>query len=351
MLLGMLNRNFKKNLYLQQYLLTFLLSWLSIFIGDNVQSGQNSTGNKLFEGFCMYPFSFEELQNIPDFTMQSPQFLKASDGTQLAYYAFMPDAPSSVVIFYAGAGLYGNKTYQWVGECLQKHNNIGCYIVDIRGHGHSEGPRGDAPSIEQVFQDVDSFVIFVKQAHSNIPVFLAGHSSGSGLLINYNKHGHYVNDISGYIFLAPYLGPNSNSLRQHNDPQQSFVKKVCAWVYMLNIFIPLNFLQHLTAVYFNYPQNMLDKDPLIVNSYTYAMSCATTPYDVQNLFAALKKPFGLYIGQEDEQFIPEKIVEYKNLALDVNDNSIAKIVPNAQHLSILLEAPKLIAETIIEIID
>jgi len=317
----------------------------TVFMGS-LQSIEIVQDYKQSKKSDMCPFSFEELNIIPRFELKAPSYLTSSDGIKLAYYSFIPAKPSACVIFYPGAGLYGNKTYQWLALSLQKDYNIGCYLVDLRGHGHSEGARGDAPDEKQVWKDVDTVIEHVKSLHPTISLYLVGHSSGSGLLINYNKYGHHFDDVKGYIFLAPYLGPNSGTIREHINPQCNFVKKVRTWVYLINIFIPLNFLKHINAVFFNYPQNLLNEDPLIVDAYTYSMSSATTPYDVQSLFADLKKTFALYIGQEDEQFFPEKVIEFKNLATIVKDNSTAAIIPNAKHLSILLRAPALISEWI-----
>lgn len=258
----------------------------------------------------------------------------------MAYYSFIPENPTAIVIFYHGAGLYINGTYQWIGMQLQNQFNIGSYLVDVRGHGNSKGPRGDTPTIEQVWMDVDTFVENVRKRHHNLPLYLAGHSAGSGLLINYNAWGKNLNTIQGYIFVAPYLGPQSGTLKEHKDPRFNFVKKARIWVYILNNLVSWNFLQHIHAVFFNYPESLLEEDSLIVSSYSYAMSCATTPYQTQKLFDQLNKPCAIYIGENDEQFLPEKIMAFKK------ENTIAEIVPNAKHLSILLQTPELIAQTI-----
>lgn len=286
------------------------------------------------------PFSFEELKTIQPRELQKPYFLTASDGIRLAYYPFVSKNPTALVIFYHGAGLYSNKALQWLAQELQEKYTLGCYLIDVRGHGHSEGIRGDTPRIEQVWHDVDTVVEHVKKIHPDIPLFLAGHSSGSGLLINYNAYGKTTDKVNGYLFLAPYLGPNSGTLKEHKNPEQNFVKKARVWVYILNSIFSWDFLKHIHAVFFNYPQYVLEEDPLIVTSYSYAMSSATTPYETNKLFMQLKKPFALYIGQDDEQFIPEKVVAFKK------ENSIAEIIPSAKHLSIFLQTPELIAKAI-----
>lgn len=54
-----------------------------------------------------------------------------------------------------------------------------------------------------------------------------------------------------------------------------------------------------------------------------------------------RKPLWVFIGDKDEQFLPDKVVELSKKA-----TPNAQIVPGAQHLSILKIAPALIAEAI-----
>lgn len=288
------------------------------------------------------PFSFKEIQAIEKFDLVKPEFLKASDGVSLAYYSFVQPSTKKIVIFYAGAGLYGNSIYQWVAKTLHDNYDIGCYIFDLRGHGHSQGPRGDAPSINRVWHDVAEAVEFVKIKHQNVQVYLAGHSSGAGLIINYAAHREEKLE-EGYIFLAPYLGPKSNTAYEHQDEHKSFVKSMRMWVYILGAFFPNSFIAHFKALFFNYPDTVLQSDPLIVAAYTYAMSCATKPYEIDFLLKKLDKPVALFIGEDDEQFLPEKIIAYKDL---MTCSVHAEIIKNAGHLSILLQAPQLIAQAL-----
>ncbi len=288
------------------------------------------------------PFSFKEIDAIQDFTLTKPQFLTASDGVQLAYYPFVNDDNRAITILYAGAGLYGNKTYQWVAKTLNEQYNIGCYVFDIRGHGHSEGERGDAASINQVWDDVAQAVGFVKNEQVDAKLYLVGHSSGAGLIINYAANNTQTLE-DGYIFLAPYLGPQSGTAKTHEHADQHFIKSVRPWVYMLGMMFPNSWFIHYKALFFNYSDVLLQADPLILPFYTFAMSCATTPYDITPLLQKINKPVGLFIGAQDEQFIPEKVIAYKDL---IHAPVQAQIVENAAHLSILLDAPALIAQYI-----
>jgi pimeloyl-ACP methyl ester carboxylesterase len=287
------------------------------------------------------PFSFKEINSLGTLSLQAPEFIKAHDGIDLAYYTFLPDNPKAIVVFYHGAGLYINETYQWVAKELRDTFNIGSYMVDIRGHGYSGGNRGDAPSVESVFSDVDSIITMVKRKFPDTLLFLCGHSSGAGLIINYSAHCK-IKQEDGYIFLAPYFGPKSETARVHQGSDVSFIKKVRVWVYILGSIFPRSFA-HFKAVFFNYPNYILKKDSLILSSYTYAMSCATTPYEIDGLLKKIVKPVGMFIGEQDEQFIAENVVSYKTL---IGTHVEAQIVKDAAHLSILIKAPQLISNFI-----
>ncbi len=296
----------------------------------------------LFKILNSEPFSLQEINAIPDFKLTTPQFLTSSDGVQLAYYPFVDNASKKIVILYAGAGLYGNKVYQWVAKNLYEKHGIGCYVFDIRGHGHSNGVRGDGPSIKQVLRDVSSAVQLVKQQHPKANLYLTGHSSGAGLIINWAAQiGNNHNNIDGYIFIAPYLGPKSDALKEHKNPEDSFVKNVRTWVYILSAIFPNSFCIHWNAVFFNYSSQLLKQNPLIVPEYSYVMSMATTPYEIQELIPKIDKPTAIFIGSDDEQFIASNILSYVSL---MNVPVQAQMIDGAKHLSILLEAPTLIAE-------
>lgn len=290
------------------------------------------------QGAIVEPFSLKELQILENFPVKQPQNIKASDNKDLAYYSFVPAAPQAIVIFYHGAGFWSGELYQHFVKQLAENHNIGCYLFDIRGHGNSQGARGDAPSIKQVWDDVTTAINFVNKQHLGIPLYLGGHSSGGGLVLNYSNYHHHPL-IKGYLFIAPYLGRNSGTLQEHTDPATSFVKSVRVWVFILNGISGGYFFGHTPAVYFNYPEELFKKDPLIVTSYTPIMMAATSPENPQELFTKIDKPFALFAAQNDEQFIAQKIIDYKNYAAtDIKNASTATIIPDTKHLDVMLQA-------------
>ena len=291
------------------------------------------------------PFSYEIYNSLVPTTKQDVHFITAHDRIKLAYYAF-PAAQSqerAVVIMYHGGGAYSTPAYQWVAEKLQQQG-VSTYCFDVRGHGNSEGPRGDAPSVDTVFDDVKLTIEWVKAQHHDAPLYLVGHSSGAGLLINY--HNAYKDlRVDGYILLAPFLGPNAASSRYEGAHQNSFVKNVRVWVFILNALLPVEWFHHVNAVYFNYPDDMIKANPLYVSKYTYVMSTATTPYAINDILTSWgNMPFWVFVGENDEQFYADRVVTLCQAA--TQQPTDARIIPDAQHLSILKNAPDLILESI-----
>lgn len=254
----------------------------------------------------------------------------------MAYYGFVPQSPQAIVIFYHGAGFYGSALYQYFAKQLAEKHKVGCYLFDIRGHGNSDGNRGDAPSVTQVWDDVTTAVAYVKSLYPNTPLYVGGHSSGAGMILNYSNH--YNNPaIQGYLLVTPYLGRNAAVFKEHPDPATSFVKSVRAWVFILNGITGGYYFAHTPAVFFNYPKHLLTGDPKIVSSYTPTMTAATSPENPQELFEIINKPFGLFIASDDEQFIAEKVAGYKKyVPADILKQSTVQIIDETKHLDILL---------------
>ncbi len=275
---------------------------------------------------------------MQDFPVKKPDFIETSDSNKLAYYAYLPEKPTAILIFYHGAGFYSGPLYQYFAQQLADDYAIGCYLFDMRGHGASEGPRGDAPSVAQVFDDITAAITFVNAAHSHVPLYLGGHSSGGGLVLNYSAAVNHPL-LKGYILIAPYLGRNSEALKKHANSDDSFIKSVRVWAFILNGITNGYLCGHTPAVFFNYPPKLLKSDPLIVTSYTPIMMHATSPESPRELFKNLSKPVALFAAADDEQFDAQKLIGYKSsLPLPLVSSSLVEIIPHAKHLDCMLQA-------------
>ncbi len=291
------------------------------------------------------PFSFEFPEEVNNTILQEPSYITASDAIKLAHYAFVPENPQALLIFYHGGGAWSTKLYQHMAQQLKDNHQIGTYLFDIRGHGNSHGPVGDAPSTEQIWKDVSSAIDFVQQQHPDTAIFLGGHSSGAGLVLNYSDWCKNP-AVKGYVFLSPFLGHRSETAYEHEDPEKRFIKKVCLWKIILNAITGGWLFTHSPVIFFNYPDQEKKKDNHLLEYYTNAMSNAVTPYDAKPLFTKLDKPFVLLVGEKDEQFNPTKIIVFAEHAALVQNDSVARVIPDATHLSIVTDAIDVIAQEI-----
>jgi acylglycerol lipase len=73
----------------------------------------------------------------------------------------------------------------------------------------------------------------MKSLYPNVPLYVGGHSSGAGMILNYSGH-HNNTAIQGYLFVTPYLGRNASVFKEHADQATSFIKSVRSWVFILN---------------------------------------------------------------------------------------------------------------------
>lgn len=111
-------------------------------------------------------------------------------------------------------------------------------------------------------------------------------------------------------------------------------------------------LYHGTAQRFlDYPAEFLAADPGLVAAITINMSTALTPSAPREQFAALDRPFGLWIGSEDELFLPERVLAFVDLAVPVRADSQVSSLPGARHLSVLVRAHETIGPGIARMVQ
>lgn len=186
----------------------------------------------------------------------------------------------------------------------------------------------------------------MKKTDSSLPLYLGGHSSGAGLVLNYLSH-QADDKINGYIFLSPYLGYKSDTDRQGS---LSF-SKVDVSAFVVNGMSLGLLCGHAPAVRFNYPPAVLAAEPLLIPSITVNMSLATTPSAPFAQFKGTRKPYALFVGAEDELLDASKVLSYASLPdASIVAASSFKLVEGANHLSILLVADRLIGEAIASLV-
>jgi len=288
--------------------------------------------------FTNSPFSFSEIlaptdeQDHPE-----PKELKimATDGVELDIKIYEPSKSKQIsLLFYHGGGAYSGGGYQYLARGLSAHYGITVFLPDIRGHGESGGDRGDAPSKEQVWRDVDTALDFVQKHNPNAKIYLGGHSSGGGLVVNYATGENDSNKksmIEGYVLVSPELGYLSGTAR----PDRKEFAKANILAFLANGLFGV--LGHNKAVQFNYPSELLEEDKNLVAFNTVNMANAITPEapkeQLESMTSDSNKPVALWVGSDDELFDAQKVAEY----VPTSESNTGEVLSGKNHLGILVE--------------
>jgi acylglycerol lipase len=315
------------------FMLIFLIMIASCNNSKTTSEEQSNMSNE--------SFSFQELRNVQKIPIPSIETVTATDGIKLAYRAYLPKQPKAGLIFYHGGGAHSAAGYQYIGAALSAKYNIATFTPDIRGHGKSEGARGDAPNPQQVLQDISSFVIHIKKQYPRLPLYLGGHSSGAGLILNYSSFAG-KEDVVGYVFLSPQLGYRSKTGRTDNPHPFA---KVNVLPFIINGMTGGALLGHSKAVTFNYPTELLKSDAGFVGYNTVNMANALTPSSPREQLKQLDKPLGVWIGTLDEVLDADKVVSFVK---DANSHAHVEKITGERHLSILMKDTQYIGPWILQ---
>jgi acylglycerol lipase len=290
------------------------------------------------------PFSFQELRNVQRIPIPPIETVTASDGIKLAYRSYVPKQPKAGLIFYHGGGAHSAAGYEHLGAALSSRYNIATFTPDIRGHGGSVGARGDAPNTQQVLKDISSLVLHIKKRYPHLPLYLGGHSSGAGLILNYSSFAG-KEGVAGYVFLSPQLGFRSKTERADNPHPFA---RVNVLPFIINGITGGALLGHNKAVTFNYPAELLESDAGFVGYNTVNMANALTPSSPRKQLNQLDKPLGVWIGDLDEVLDADKVVSFVKSAYP---GAYVEKVSGEKHLSILIKGAQYMGPWILQITE
>src|SRR4051812_21275077 len=106
--------------------------------------------------------------------------------------------PRAEVLLTHGLGEHSGR-YTHVAAALARRGLRMC-AYDLRGHGRSDGPRGDA-RYEDLLDDLAQ--LHAQVAESGRPVFLMGHSMGAQISLSFLLSGPV--ECRGAVIAAPWL--------------------------------------------------------------------------------------------------------------------------------------------------
>lgn len=157
--------------------------------------------------------SFAQLAAMGSSSLPAHATISAADGCKLAFrhYTCPGDARTVVVLIHGAAG-YGGQLHA-LAHGIAASRQAQVYTLDMRGHGLSGGKPGHAVLYpEQMCEDIAEFVQFLDRKTPQARIILGGHSAGGGLVLRFCRS-PAGRRLSGCIFLAPYLGLGSPTIR------------------------------------------------------------------------------------------------------------------------------------------
>ncbi len=113
-------------------------------------------------------------------------FLKTAEGLKLFYRHWEVPNPKAACFIVHGLGEHSGR-YEALAQILTQ-NSYTVFGMDHRGHGRSEGLRGDCRSITEWVEDLHHFIETVVAPDHPLPRILLGHSLGGLVALWYAAH-------------------------------------------------------------------------------------------------------------------------------------------------------------------
>ncbi len=138
----------------------------------------------------------------PDIDGAVTSVLRTEDGLDLLISSSPADEPKGQALIVHGYAEHHGR----YGELVQRLNDLGisCLLLDLRGHGRSQGSRGHVADFEHYRQDLDR--LLEKAAwNDHLPSLLFGHSLGGLIALEYVLHRPHRFDLLAVS--SPFLAP------------------------------------------------------------------------------------------------------------------------------------------------
>lgn len=123
-------------------------------------------------------------------------------GLSFYYRGWEAESPRAALLVVHGLSEHSGR-YAEFGRAMAGHG-LSTYVLDLRGHGLSDGRRGHVDRFELLLQDVDRFRREIDgSCDPPIPLFILGHSMGGLITARYIEE--YEARFQGAILTSPWL--------------------------------------------------------------------------------------------------------------------------------------------------
>jgi non-heme chloroperoxidase len=245
--------------------------------------------------------SFDLITAIDMTELPRAQTFCAADGAHVGFRFYRAATSPRVLVLIHGAAGFGDQFHGMASRLA--HNDLASvYTLNMRGHGLSGGERGHAVDYPgQLVDDVREFVAHLRIAMPEARIVLGGHSAGGGLALAVARTATDA-DLSGYVFLAPFLGLGSRVNKPHFGGWMKLRGSVVRAVMWANALGIRRFNQSTVA---EFSVGASGGDPRYVPTWSYNTLLAFGPgrwaKDAPPI--ATDKPVLLMAGADDDCFV------------------------------------------------
>jgi alpha-beta hydrolase superfamily lysophospholipase len=266
------------------------------------------------------PFKSVDFSDLPPV-----QRFTARDGVGLAYRAYGQAGPGSKgsVVLIHGSSSRSDSIHPLAKGFAQA--GYVAYALDMRGHGES-GTKGQISYVGQLEDDLEDFL---KASRPSGKKSLIGFSSGGGFALRFAADARREL-FDNYLLLSPFLSQDATTYRPASG----------GWVSVgTPRIVVLVFLNRVGISWFNYlPVTSFALRPeaqkFLTPQYSYALAMNFRPHrDYRGDIAAASQPMEVLVGENDDQFIPERFSpEFSAAGRKVP----VSIVPGTGHIDLIL---------------
>ena len=280
------------------------------------------------------PFSQMDLSGLPPISRY-----RARDGAMLSYRLYVGGAAQVAVLIHGSAGS-STDMHRMAEALLQR--GVTVFVPDLRGHG-ANYPHGDISYLGQLDDDLADFMKEVRARYTGAQCTLVGFSSGGGFALRI-AGSDLGDEFDRFVFLSPYLrynaptvrpaSPNEKASPEHNAWYSVSIQRMIG----LSIFSScgIHLFEGWPVLAFPVPSGIEST----TSTYSFRLEENFQPHvDYRADIRAIKKPAQLFVGSEDELYLPGK---FQEVFYGVRRDIPVTIVPRMGH-SDMITKPEAIA--------
>ena len=271
------------------------------------------------------PFATMDYSGLPPI-----ERYRARDGADLSF-RYYPAAQKRVAVLVHGSA--GSSSDMHAMAIALQAAGVTVYVPDLRGHG-ANYPHGDVAYTGQLDDDMTDFLRFAQPKHQDAKWSLIGFSSGGGFALRIAAS-PVGQSFDRFILLSPFLRYDAPTVRQTAPrPGGQVGPEVQVWSkastgriigLLLLGRIGIQSFDGLPVIHFAVPPGVSS----LTASYSWRMQKSFQPHDdFMADIRSVSKPMQVFVGAEDQLFIPEK---FKQVFGEARNDIPVTILPGLSH--------------------